>query len=60
MLSPDYDENGLPVALPETLLPVRLPEMTDFRPEPQADESQSPGAAAGPGPGLGGRRARSR
>ncbi len=37
-----YDENGQPIALPETLLPVRLPEMTDFRPEPQADESGPP------------------
>ena len=37
-----YDEHGLPVALPVTLLPVRLPEMTDFRPEPQADESSPP------------------
>jgi leucyl-tRNA synthetase len=37
-----YDENGRPVALPETMLPVRLPEMTDFRPEPQADESSPP------------------
>jgi len=37
-----YDSRDLPVALPETLLPVRLPEMTDFRPEPQADESSAP------------------
>ena len=37
-----YDSHDLPVALPETLLPVRLPEMTDFRPEPQADESSPP------------------
>ena len=37
-----YDSRDLPVALPETLLPVRLPEMTDFRPEPQADESSPP------------------
>ena len=37
-----YDSLDLPVALPEALLPVRLPEMTDFRPEPQADESSPP------------------
>jgi leucyl-tRNA synthetase len=37
-----YDEHGRPFALPETLLPVRLPEMTDFRPEPQPDESSPP------------------
>jgi len=37
-----YDSSDRPVALPETLLPVRLPEITDFRPEPQADESSPP------------------
>jgi leucyl-tRNA synthetase len=37
-----YDGTGLPVALPEQMLPVRLPELTDFRPEPQADESADP------------------
>jgi leucyl-tRNA synthetase len=37
-----YDADGLPVALPEKLLPVELPEMTDFRPEPQQDESSDP------------------
>ena len=29
-----YDDAGLPVALPEDMLPVTLPEMTDFRPDP--------------------------
>ncbi len=37
-----YDEHGLPIAVPEDLLPVKLPEMTDFRPEPQEDESSDP------------------
>jgi leucyl-tRNA synthetase len=36
-----YDSTGLPVALPEDELPVRLPEMTDFRPEP-TDEASEP------------------
>jgi len=39
-----YDEaapNGLsrPIALPEEMLPVTLPDMTDFRPAPQDDAS---------------------
>ncbi len=29
-----YDDNGQPVGLPAELLPVELPEMSDFRPEP--------------------------
>ena len=37
-----YDEWGLPVALKEEMLPVLLPEMTDFRPQPQADENSDP------------------
>jgi leucyl-tRNA synthetase len=35
-----YDETGRPVALPEELLPVTLPELTDFRPVPQGDGSE--------------------
>ncbi len=34
-----YDEHG-PVALPESQLPVRLPDMTDFRPEPGGEQSE--------------------
>jgi leucyl-tRNA synthetase len=36
-----YDEAdpSRPVALPETMLPVTLPDMTDFRPVPQDDAS---------------------
>jgi leucyl-tRNA synthetase len=37
-----YDEDGQPIALPEEMLPVELPEMTDFRPEPQQDEFSDP------------------
>ncbi|HEX4060321.1 MAG TPA: leucine--tRNA ligase [Streptosporangiaceae bacterium] len=37
-----YDDDGLPIALPEGMLPVELPEITDFRPEPQQDESSDP------------------
>jgi leucyl-tRNA synthetase len=37
-----YDSTGLPVALPEDELPVRLPEITDFRPEPADDEASEP------------------
>jgi len=37
-----YDSAGLPVALPDSELPVKLPEMTDFRPRPQADETGEP------------------
>jgi leucyl-tRNA synthetase len=33
-----YDEHG-PVALPESQLPVLLPEMTDFKPEPGTEDS---------------------
>ncbi len=41
-----YDAGGLPVALPETELPVLLPELADFRPEPGADEPVPPLARA--------------
>ncbi|MGY4765790.1 leucine--tRNA ligase [Kribbella sp. CWNU-51] len=39
-----YDEHGLPVPLPESMLPVELPEMTDFSPRtydgPDAADSE--------------------
>ncbi|RFU41353.1 leucine--tRNA ligase [Actinomadura logoneensis] len=37
-----YDEDGLPHALPEEMLPVTLPEMADFKPSPQEDEGADP------------------
>jgi leucyl-tRNA synthetase len=37
-----YDDDGRPIALPADALPVRLPEMTDFRPQPLADEFADP------------------
>jgi leucyl-tRNA synthetase len=37
-----YDPVGLPVALPDQLLPVTLPEMTDFAARPSDDTSSDP------------------
>ncbi|MGH3866085.1 MAG: leucine--tRNA ligase [Pseudonocardiaceae bacterium] len=38
-----YDETGLPIALPESMLPVKLPPMVDFRPQPtEGDEPKPP------------------
>ncbi len=37
-----YDAEGLPLALREEMLPVQLPEMTDFRPRPLEDEASEP------------------
>ena len=48
-----YDSTGLPVALPDSELPVTLPEMTDFRPAAAAGRDQRAGAAAGPRDGVG-------
>jgi leucyl-tRNA synthetase len=45
-----YDATGRPVALPEEMLPVTLPEVTDFRPVPQDDASDPvPALARAPG-----------
>jgi leucyl-tRNA synthetase len=44
-----YDDAGLPIALPESMLPVELPPMSDFRPqrtdegEPRPPLSRAPG-----------------
>lgn len=37
-----YDEKGLPRALPEDMLPVELPEMEDFRPQPHETTISDP------------------
>ena len=37
-----YDEHDMPIALPDSMLPVRLPEMTDFRPEPSKNDNGPP------------------
>src|ERR1022692_2945910 len=34
-----YDSAGFPVVLPDEMLPVELPEITDFRPAPACDEA---------------------
>ena len=41
-----YGADGQPVGLPESALPVLLPELADFRPEPGADEPVPPLARA--------------
>ena len=46
----DPDPGSRPIALPEDMLPVTLPEMTDFRPVPQDDASDPvPALARAPG-----------
>jgi leucyl-tRNA synthetase len=36
-----YDADGLPLALPESMLPVELPEMVDFEPKIVADDEET-------------------
>src|SRR4029077_16720311 len=36
-----YDDQGHPLALPESMLPVELPEMSDFEPRILADDDES-------------------
>jgi leucyl-tRNA synthetase len=45
-----YDDTGRPVALPEPMLPLVLPEIDDFRPVPQSEDSD-PMPALGRVPG---------
>jgi leucyl-tRNA synthetase len=35
-----YDKEGTPRALPETLLPIELPQLTQFKPEVHGDEDE--------------------
>jgi leucyl-tRNA synthetase len=44
-----YDETGLPIALPEDMLPVELPPMTDFRPQPAETDQPRPPLSRAPG-----------
>ena len=44
-----YDETGLPIALPEDMLPVELPPMTDFRPHPAETDQPRPPLSRAPG-----------
>ena len=37
-----YDDTGLPIALPESMLPIELPPMIDFRPRPSEDDQPRP------------------
>jgi leucyl-tRNA synthetase len=44
-----YDETGLPIALPESMLPVELPPMTDFRPRATEEDTPQPPLARASG-----------
>ena len=55
-----YDAAGLPVLLPDEMLPVELPDMTDFRPVPTLDADSEPVPPLGRAPGWSSRRTRPR
>lgn len=44
-----YDDAGLPIALPESSLPVELPPMLDFRPQPTDEDHPRPPLSRAPG-----------
>jgi leucyl-tRNA synthetase len=44
-----YDETGLPIALPESMLPVELPPMSDFRPQATGEAEPQPPLSRAPG-----------
>jgi leucyl-tRNA synthetase len=44
-----YDETGLPLALPDSMLPVELPPMSDFRPRAGEDAEPRPPLARAQG-----------
>jgi leucyl-tRNA synthetase len=46
-----YDSGGLPILLPDEMLPVELPETTDFRPVPAANQASEPVPPLGRVPG---------
>ena len=46
-----YDTAGLPVLLPDEMLPVELPDMADFRPVPTLDADSEPVPPLGRVPG---------
>ncbi len=47
-----YDSHGLPVALPDEMLPVTLPEMTDFAARPVKGDGEAGGQSGDPVPPL--------
>jgi leucyl-tRNA synthetase len=44
-----YDETGLPLALPDSMLPVELPPISDFRPRAGEDAEPRPPLSRAPG-----------
>ena len=44
-----YDETGLPIAVPESMLPVELPPTTDFRPQSTDSADPRPPLSRAPG-----------
>jgi leucyl-tRNA synthetase len=44
-----YDETGLPIALPDSMLPVELPPTTDFRPQATGSDDPRPPLSRAPG-----------